>query len=124
MPWDRERVSAQKKVQIMRHSIKLRMAVVTATVVTLIIVLRALSAQYYAYYGLKALLQNHQDSLARLVAEELDEKFQSRASALRHIAQQFAPMLGVASGSQARRGTMPDLPETFNAVFMATASGE
>ncbi|ODV42321.1 histidine kinase [Cupriavidus sp. UYMMa02A] len=109
----------------MRHSIKLRMAVVTATVVTLIIVLRALSAQYYAYYGLKALLQNHQDSLARLVAEELDEKFESRASALRHIAQQFAPMLGGRPADLRRAAAqMPDLPETFNAVFMATASGE
>ncbi|WER47000.1 diguanylate cyclase [Cupriavidus sp. WKF15] len=108
----------------MRHSIKLRMAVATATVVTLIIVLRAFASQYYAYYSLKDQQQNHQDSLVRLVAEQLDEKIENRASVLRHIAQQLAPALGSRPSELKRIATqMPDLPETFNAVFMAGPNG-
>ncbi|WP_224079738.1 sensor domain-containing diguanylate cyclase [Cupriavidus laharis] len=109
----------------MRHSIKLRMAVATAMVVTLIIVLRALSSQYYAYFSLKEMLQNHQDAQVRLVAEQLDEKIESRASVLRHMAQQFAPMLA-GRQSELRRiaAQMPDPPDTFNAVFMASPNGE
>ncbi|WP_049796422.1 MULTISPECIES: sensor domain-containing diguanylate cyclase [Cupriavidus] len=109
----------------MRHSIKLRMAVATAMVVTLIIVLRALYSQYYAYHTLKELLQNHQDSQVRMVAEQLDGKFEIRASMLRHMAQQFAPMLGSRPAELRRMAAqMPDLPDTFNAVFMAAPSGE
>jgi diguanylate cyclase (GGDEF)-like protein/PAS domain S-box-containing protein len=125
MPWDRKRVSAQKNKQIMRHSIKLRMAVATAMVVTLIIVLRALASQYYAYCGLKELQQNHQDSMVRLVAEQLDEKFENRATILRHMAHQFAPALGNRPSELKRIARqMPDLSATFNAVFLAGPTGD
>ncbi len=102
------------------------MAVATAMVVTLIIVLRALFSQYYAYYGLKDLQQNHQDAMVRLVAEQLDEKIEDRATVLRHIAQQFAPMLASRPAAELRRAAlqMPDLPDTFNALFVASPSGE
>lgn len=109
----------------MQHSLKYRMAFATAGVVTLIIVLRALYAQYYAYDSLKGLLQEQQDTLVRLVAEQLDEKLQGRATALRRLARQLSPMLSArpADLRRAAEGVI-DIPDTFNAVFLATPDGQ
>ncbi|WP_317920350.1 MULTISPECIES: diguanylate cyclase domain-containing protein [unclassified Cupriavidus] len=109
----------------MQHSLKYRMAIATAGVVTLIIVLRAFYAQYYAYDSLKRLLQQQQDTLVELVAEQLDEKLQSRAAVLRRMARQLSPMLA-ARPAELRRAAegMVDMPDMFNAVFLATPDGQ
>ncbi|MDQ0139257.1 sensor domain-containing diguanylate cyclase [Cupriavidus necator] len=109
----------------MQHSLKYRMALATAGVVTLIIVLRALYAQYYAYEGLKNLLQSQQDTLVKMVAEQLDEKLQSRAAVLRRVARQFSamPAAGPADLRRAAPGLV-EIPETFNAIFLASPDGE
>ncbi|GLC91611.1 hypothetical protein Tamer19_10190 [Cupriavidus sp. TA19] len=101
------------------------MAIATAGVVTLIIVLRAFYAQYYAYDSLKRLLQQQQDTLVELVAEQLDEKLQSRAAVLRRMARQLSPMLA-ARPAELRRAAegMVDMPDMFNAVFLATPDGQ
>ncbi len=108
----------------MQHSLKYRMAFATAGVVTLIIVLRALYAQYYAYDGLKNLLQTQQDTLVKMVAEQLDEKLQGRAAVLRRVARQLSPMLS-AKPAELRRAVegLLEMPETFNAVFLAAPDG-
>ncbi|WP_244222711.1 sensor domain-containing diguanylate cyclase [Cupriavidus lacunae] len=109
----------------MQHSLKYRMAFATAGVVTLIIVLRALYAQYYAYDGLKTLLQTQQDTLVKMVAEELDEKLQSRTAVLRRVARQFSPMLAAKPADLRRAAeSLVEIPETFNAVFLAAPDGQ
>ncbi|WP_427310258.1 diguanylate cyclase domain-containing protein [Cupriavidus sp. H39] len=109
----------------MQHSLKYRMALATAGVVTLIIVLRALYAQYYAYDGLKNLLQSQQDTLVKMVAEQLDEKLQGRAAVLHRLARQFSAM-PAARPAELRRAAegLVEIPETFNAVFLASPDGE
>ncbi|WP_354685418.1 diguanylate cyclase domain-containing protein [Cupriavidus necator] len=108
----------------MQHSLKYRMALATAGVVTLIIVLRALYAQYYAYDSLKGLLQDQQDNLVQLVAEQLDQKLQTRAAALHRVARQLSPMLA-ARPAELRRAAeaMVDMPDSFNAIFLAAPDG-
>jgi diguanylate cyclase (GGDEF)-like protein/PAS domain S-box-containing protein len=109
----------------MQHSLKYRMALATAGVVTLIIVLRALYAQYYAYDSLKHLLQSQQDTLVKMVAEQLDEKLQGRAAVLHRVARQFSALHTVrpADLRKAAEGLV-EIPETFNAVFLASTDGE
>lgn len=109
----------------MQHSLKYRMAFATASVVTLIIVLRALYAQYYAYESLKNLLQAQQDTLVKMVAVQLDEKLQSRAVILRRLARQLTPMLSARPADLRRAADgMVDMPEHFNAVFLAAPDGQ
>ncbi len=109
----------------MQHSLKYRMALATAGVVTLIIVLRALYAQYYAYDSLKNLLQSQQDTLVEMVGEQLDEKLQGRAAVLHRMARQFSAM-HAARPADLRRAAeaLVDIPDTFNAVFLASPDGE
>ena len=109
----------------MQHSLKYRMAFATAGVVTLIIVLRAVYAQYYAYDSLKHLRQQQQDTLVELVAEQLDEKVQSRAATLRRVARQLSPMLA-ARPAELRRAAegMVDMPDQFNGIFLAAPDGQ
>ncbi|SPC13432.1 sensor domain-containing diguanylate cyclase [Cupriavidus taiwanensis] len=109
----------------MQHSLKYRMALATAGVVTLIIVLRALYAQYYAYDSLKNLLQSQQDTLVEMVGEQLDEKLQGRAAVLHRMARHFSAM-HAARPADLRRAAeaLVDIPDTFNAVFLASPDGE
>lgn len=109
----------------MQHSLKYRMAFATAGVVTVIIVMRALYAQYYAYDGLKELLQAQQDTLVKMEAEQLDEKLQSRAAVLRRVARQLSPM-AAAKPADLRRAaeSLVEIPETLNAVFLAAPDGQ
>ncbi|MFJ1256684.1 diguanylate cyclase domain-containing protein [Cupriavidus sp. CuC1] len=109
----------------MRHSLKYRVAIATALVVTFIILARALFAQFYAYQGLKALRQAQQETLVKLIAEQLDEKFETRAIALRRLAHQLAPMLGQPPADMRRFAAQAvSMPEIFNAVFLALPNGD
>jgi diguanylate cyclase (GGDEF)-like protein/PAS domain S-box-containing protein len=109
----------------MQHSLKYRMAFATAGVMTLIIVLRVLYAQYYAYDSLKNLLQSQQDTLVKMVAEQLDEKLQGRAAVLRRVARQFSALQAATPGDLRRAAEgLVEIPETFNAVFLASTDGE
>lgn len=108
----------------MRHSLKYRMALAAALVVTLILVVRAGFSQYYAYDSLKGLLQDQQDTLVKLVAEQLDEKLESRELVLQRLARQLAPALSRSPSELRRIATEAvDMPDSFNAVLMAWPDG-
>lgn len=108
----------------MRHSLKYRMALAAAAVVTLILVARAGFAQFYAYESLKGLLQAQQDTLVKLVASQLDEKLESREVVLRRLARTLAPVLDQPTSRLSRLAAdTVDMPESFNAVFMAWPDG-
>ncbi|KJK15598.1 histidine kinase [Burkholderiaceae bacterium 16] len=101
------------------------MALATAVVVTFIILARALFAQYYAFQSLKALRQAQQETLVKLVAEQLDEKFELRANALRRLARQLAPMLGRSPAEMKHFAAQAvSIPQTLNAVFLAWPDGD
>ena len=118
-------VSKIKNKILMRHSLKYRVALATALVVTFIILARALFAQYYAFQSLTALRQAQQETLVKLVAEQLDEKFETRAIALRRLAHQLAPMLGQPPADLRRFATQAmSMPQIFNAVFLALPDGD
>lgn len=53
----------------MRHSLKYRMAIAAALVVTLVVVVRGSFSQYYAYTRLNEVIQDQQDTLVKLVAD-------------------------------------------------------
>jgi len=109
----------------MRHSLKYRVAIATAVVVTLIVLARALFAQYYAFQGLTELRQSQQDTLVRMVAGQLDEKFEARATDLRRLASQLQPMLGQPPAVMKRFAAQAvSMPQNFNAVFLAWPDGE
>ncbi|WP_420991436.1 diguanylate cyclase domain-containing protein [Cupriavidus sp. 30B13] len=109
----------------MRHSLKYRVAIATAVVVTLIVLARALFAQYYAFQGLRDLRQTQQDTLVKMVAEQLDEKFETRAVDLRRLANQLQPMLGQPPAAMKRFAAQAvSMPQSFNAVFLAWPDGD
>lgn len=109
----------------MRHSLKYRVALATAVVVTFIILARALFAQFYALHSIKAMRQAQQETLVKLVAEQLDDKFETRADDLRRLARQLAPMLGHAPADMRRFAAQAVvMPQIFNAVFLVWPDGD
>lgn len=113
-----------KKNINMRHSLKYRMALATALVATLVLVVSAGFSQYYAYESLKGLLQDQQDTRVKMVAEQLDEKLESREVVLRRLAKQLEPALARPATELRRLATgAVDMPESFNAVLMAWPDG-
>jgi len=109
----------------MRHSLKYQVALATALVVTLIIGVRVLVSQYYAYTSLRNLREAQQARQTDLVALHLDEKFDSRIVVLHRLAHQLAPMLGQPPAKlKAFAADAVAMPDDFNAVFMARPDGE
>ena len=100
------------------------MAIAAATVVTLVFVVRVGFSQVYAYTRLKEVVQAQQDTLVKLVADQLDEKLESRAVVLRRLARALAPVLDRPS-AQLRKlaADTVDMPEHFNATFLAAPDG-
>lgn len=124
-PGSQERGSSRKNKKIfMRHSLKYRMAIAAATVVTLVFLVRAGFSQHYAYTRLNEVLQAQQDTLVKLVADQLDEKLGAREVVLRRLARTLSPALD-RTGPQLRQLAVDsvDMPENFNAVFMAWPDG-
>jgi len=108
----------------MRHSLKYRMAIAAAAVVTLVFAARAGFSQVYAYGRLNELVRSQQDTLVKLVADQLDEKLESRAIVLRRLARTLAPVLDTPPAQLRQLATdTVDMPEHFNAVFMAWPDG-
>ncbi len=120
-----KRVSAHKfKMRSMRHSLKYRMAIAAAAVVTLVFVARSGFSQYYAYTRLNEVVQAQQDTLVRLIADQLDEKLESRAVVLRRLARTLSPSLDQSPAQLLRLATdTVDMPEHFNAVFLVRPDG-
>lgn len=109
----------------MRRSLKFRAALATGLVVAVVIFALAVVAQYYAYLSLKDLLQTQQDTLVKLVAEQLDEKFEGRAIVLRRLARQLAPLLDRSPDELRAFATQAvSIPEAFNAVSLIWPDGE
>lgn len=123
-PRQAERVSRKNKKRFMRHSLKYRMAIAAATVVTLVFAVRVGFSQLYAYTRLQQVIQAQQDTLVKLVADQLDDKLESRAVVLRRLARTLAPVLDRPSAQLRQLATdTVDMPEHFNATFLAWPDG-
>lgn len=109
----------------MALSLKTWAALATGLVFSLIILTLAFLAQYYAYFSLRNLLQNQQDAVVKLAAQQANEKFKGRAIVLRRVARQLAPLLD-RSPDELMRLTMQavSMPEAFNAVSLIWPDGE
>ncbi|MDW3687886.1 diguanylate cyclase [Cupriavidus sp. CV2] len=108
----------------MRWTLKNRAALATALVVSLFSVALAAIAQYYAYTSLKELLQAQQYTQVKLVAEQLNEKFEGRAVLLRTLARQLAPMLERSPEElKAFASQAASIPEAFNSVSLIWPDG-
>jgi len=107
------------------RSLKIRVVTSTALVATTLAVLLLLVARHFAYTNLKDLLQTQQDAQVKSVAEQLNDKFEVRATILRRLSDQISTRL--------ERG--PDelkhfslqavaIPEIFDWVFLLGLDGE
>lgn len=113
-----------KEEYFVRWTLKTRAALATALVVSLFSIALAAIAQYYAYISLKELLQAQQDTQVKLVAKQLDEKFEARAILLRTLARQLAPMLERSPETlKAFASQAVAVPEAFNSVSLIWPDG-
>ncbi|WP_224788723.1 diguanylate cyclase domain-containing protein [Pandoraea terrae] len=116
--------AANGEEAMVRWSLKSRLVASTVIVVAVLIVLLFVVARHFAYAQLRHVLQAQQDTQVRLVAEQLDDKFEERATILHHVAAQLAPMLGRSPAElKAFAATTAAIPHIFNWVFLAGTDG-
>lgn len=110
---------------MVRWSLKSRVVASTVVVVLLLAVLLLLVARHYVFANLKDSLQAQQDAQVKLVAEQLDDKFQVRAVILSRLAEQLAPLLdrGPEELKRVAEQAVP-IPELFDWVFLARPDGK
>ncbi|RDK06304.1 PAS domain S-box protein [Cupriavidus lacunae] len=110
---------------MVRWSLKSRVVASTVVVVLLLAVLLILVARHYVFANLKDSLQAQQDAQVKLVAEQLDDKFEVRVLILHRLAEQLAPLLDrdPAALKRVTEQAAP-IPELFDWVFLAWADGK
>ncbi|WP_432258085.1 diguanylate cyclase domain-containing protein [Cupriavidus sp. TMH.W2] len=109
---------------MVRWSLKSRVVAATVAIVVAFAVLLLLVARHYVFTNVQASLQAQQDAQVKLVAEELDDKFEVRSIILRRLAEHLNPMLD-RSPEELKRFTQQSvsIPEIFNWVFMIWPDG-
>ncbi|WP_427306013.1 diguanylate cyclase domain-containing protein [Cupriavidus sp. H39] len=116
--------AADRRVELVRLSLKFRAAAATALVVVLMIGVLAV-IQYDAYVILRDSLQSQQDERVELMAERLDDRFEGRELILRRIASQLAPMLERPPHELKKLAAQAvSIPEAFSTVFLVWPDGE
>ncbi|WER49910.1 diguanylate cyclase [Cupriavidus sp. WKF15] len=110
---------------MVRWSLKSRVVASTVVVVLLLAVLLLLIARQYIFANLKDSLQAQQDAQVRLVAEQLNDKFETRVVILRRLAEHLAPLLA-RGPEELKRVTeqAAPIPELFDWVFLAWPDGK
>ncbi len=110
---------------MVRWSLKSRVVAATVVIVIIFAILLLLVARHYVFTNVKASLQAQQEAQVKLVAEELDDKFEVRAIILRRLAEQLTPMLE-RSPEELKRFTQQSvvIPEIFNWVFLIRPDGK
>ncbi|WP_224081764.1 diguanylate cyclase domain-containing protein [Cupriavidus laharis] len=121
-------MSQQRRAEaegMLRWSLKSRVVASTVVVVLLLAVLLILVARHYVFANLKDSLQAQQNAQVKLVAEQLDDKFEVRVVILRRLAEQLAPLLdrGPAELKRVAEQATP-IPELFDWVFLARPDGK
>ncbi|MCP3019220.1 sensor domain-containing diguanylate cyclase [Cupriavidus basilensis] len=105
-------------------SLKARLALITTALAAVLGTGIVLASLYYAHDDLRAALQDQQDSIVKLAADQLDTAMDDRITLLSHVAPQLAGELG-RPGAELRlmlEQRIP-VPGTFNAFMLADAQG-
>jgi len=108
----------------MRHTLKSRMAISTAIVVVVILFARAGYTYFFAYHAIKDVTQAQQDTLVRMVVEQLDDAMENHKIVLRRLASEFAPLLARPADMRRIAQESVEARDGFNAIFVARPDGE
>ncbi|RLK31071.1 diguanylate cyclase domain-containing protein [Cupriavidus plantarum] len=113
-------------------SLKARIALVTAALVAVFGAGIVLGSLYYAHRDLRDALQNQQDSIVKLTADQLDTAMDDRILLLSHLAPQLRDNLAASATRpvaevgakllETLQRSIP-IPTAFNALMVADASG-
>ncbi|CAG2161236.1 hypothetical protein LMG26411_08091 [Cupriavidus numazuensis] len=110
---------------MLRWSLKSRVVASTVVVVLLLTVLLILVARQYVVANLKDSLQAQQAAQVKLVAEQLDDKFEVRAVILRRLAEQLASQLDHRPDELKRNAEQAaPIPELFDGLLLAWPDGK
>lgn len=113
-------------------SLKARIALITTVLAAVLGSGIVLGSLYYAHGDLEDALQNQQDSIVKLSADQLDTAMEDRIVLLQHMAPQVGDVLQAAAGKprDAVRTALFDVigrtvpvPASFNAVAVTDAAG-
>lgn len=113
-------------------SLKARIALITTVLAAVLGSGIVLGSLFYAHRDLEDVLQNQQDSIVKLSADQLDTAMEDRIVMLTHLAPQLSAPLAAAHGMSpdALRNRVKDVvtrtvpvPEAFDSVLVADASG-
>ena len=113
-------------------SLKARIALITTVLAAVLGSGIVLGSLYYAHRDLQDVLQNQQESIVKLSADQLDTAMEDRIVMLTHMAPQLSGPLAAAQlmSPEALRDRLSEvvnrtvpLPEAFDAVQVADASG-
>ncbi|WP_428852115.1 diguanylate cyclase domain-containing protein [Imbroritus primus] len=88
----------------MQISLKTRLALFSSLIAIALTILASLGSQFLAFRDLQALLEQQQSSQVKLVAEQLDTKFEDRSEMLRHLVAEL-------------QGKFPSSPSHANAIL-------
>ncbi len=116
----------------LQTSLKARIALITTVLAAVLGTGIVLGSLYYAHRDLEDALQNQQDSIVKLSADQLDTAMDDRIVMLAHMAPQIGAVLESAHG-RAREDVRADLldvigktipvPAAFNSVVVTDANG-
>jgi len=117
---------------VLSLTLKARIALITTVLTAVFGTGIVLASLYDAHRDLHNILQDEQDSIVKLSADQLDRAMEDRIVLLSHQADQLAGVLGEAHGEQAaaaraqalaRLTSAIPVPGAFNALLVADAQG-
>lgn len=105
-------------------SLKARLALISTALAAVLGTGIVLASLYYAHDDLRAALQDQQDSIVKLAANQLDTAMEDRITLLSHLAPQLVGKLTLPRPELRRllESRIP-VPATFNAFMVADAQG-
>ena len=107
----------------MQISLKTRLALFSSLLAIALTIIVSLGSQFLAFRDLQSLLEQQQSSQVKLVAEQLDTKFEDRSEMLRHLT---ARLQGVFPASESHANAILHilpLPLAFDSLFFIDPQG-
>jgi diguanylate cyclase (GGDEF)-like protein/PAS domain S-box-containing protein len=110
-------------MRFMQISLKTRLALFSSLLAITLAVAASLGSQFMAFRDLQTVLELQQSSQVKLVAEELDTKFQDRAEMLRHLASHLEKIdLKADAEVESALRSLP-MPLAFDSLFVVDTAG-
>lgn len=108
----------------MQISLKARLTIITSVLAVVLTIIVSLIGQFLAFRDLRDVLEEQQSSQVKLVAEQLDTKFEERGQMLWHTAAQLGARMQEPASAIATivRNSLP-APHVFDILFVAQRDG-